>query len=185
MDPARGGAAERRAGAECRWPATRCPTAASRPAVPGRTGLSIAPLAPSGRNAFHDTFSDVRAILGQHAVGAARIVRIDDAVFAAKRARGCARACRRRSTGDGARSAGSTSTASSRSRSHRGSHRRVMPLRALYGRNWRRLAASLATATRLTGTDRSMPLNVPWLIAPYGMTLPLLRLTRSRPRVPT
>ena len=60
-----------------------------------------------------------------------------------------------------------------------------MPDSALKGRNDARLLLTLATDTRLIGTDKSTPLKEPDDITPYGMTLPLLRLTRSRPRVPT
>src|SRR6476620_8962752 len=60
-----------------------------------------------------------------------------------------------------------------------------MALSALKGRKDARLSLLLATATRLIGTDRSTPLKEPCDITPYGMTLPLVRLTRSRPLVPT
>jgi hypothetical protein len=60
-----------------------------------------------------------------------------------------------------------------------------MLLRALNGRKAARLVSTLATATRLTGTERSMPLKVPEAITPNGITFPSRWLTRSRPRVPT
>jgi hypothetical protein len=41
-----------------------------------------------------------------------------------------------------------------------------MAFKALNGRNEARFVSTLATATRLIGTERSTPLNVPLLITP-------------------
>src|SRR5919201_1398260 len=58
-----------------------------------------------------------------------------------------------------------------------------MPLSELNFRKDARLSLTLATATRLTGTDRSTPLKKPEFRMPNGITLPLVRLTRWPPRV--
>ena len=148
---------------------------------PAADRLSIAALGPVGQERVPRHVQDVRAIRrrARRRCGSGRTGR--SSRIRRRVCPRCGRMCRRRSTGGGGRSAGSASPASSRSRTRRGNRRAVMPLSAL---NCRNVAEVGALARDRHAVDRHRQVDAveraAELITPYGMTLPLLRLTRSR-----